>query len=236
MQFELEDLEYQRRAIATVVGVLEGQIRNTFDNSNLFGIQANITDLTPAQIEENKKRIIAENGVSEAEAKLSPETDVCIEMETGTGKTLVYFRTIYELYSDAYLAFLRTIVFLRTLNASEDRLLDLWHLEKKLLQLLHVDSTGSPTWFLDACGQTGHPRRRLLLSHYDLGVEVPSRVLQLGLNFAEGLPELFAGREMGEDALRVLGDYLKFYHAIRCDVAAERPLAMAANRWAQRFK
>jgi adenine-specific DNA-methyltransferase len=51
-------LEYQRHAIAAVVGVLEGQIRNSFDNSNLFGIQANITDLTPAQIEENKKRII----------------------------------------------------------------------------------------------------------------------------------------------------------------------------------
>lgn len=70
MQIPLEDLEYQRRAIAAVVDVLDGQIRNTFDNSNLFGIQANITDLTPAQIEENKKRILAENGVSEAEAKL----------------------------------------------------------------------------------------------------------------------------------------------------------------------
>jgi type III restriction enzyme len=98
MQLLLEDLEYQRRAIAAVVGVLEGQVRNSFDNSNLFGIQANITDLTPAQIEENKKRIIAETGVAEADAKLSTDNDICIEMETGTGKTLVYFRTIYELY------------------------------------------------------------------------------------------------------------------------------------------
>src|SRR5437899_12725451 len=98
MQLPLEDLEYQRRAIDAAVAVLEGQIRNSFDNSNLFGIQANITDLTPAQIEENKKRIIAETGVAEADAKLSPGIDVCIEMETGTGKTLVYFRNIYELY------------------------------------------------------------------------------------------------------------------------------------------
>lgn len=98
MEIQLEDLEYQRRAIAAVVGVLEGQVCNSFDNSNLFGIQANITDLTPAQIEENKKKIISENGVAEADAKLSPENDICIEMETGTGKTLVYFRTIYELY------------------------------------------------------------------------------------------------------------------------------------------
>src|SRR2546430_6800115 len=98
MQLLLEDLEYQRRAIAAVVGVLEGQIRNTFDNSNLFGIQANISDLTPAQIEENKRRILVQNGVPEADAKLSADNDICIEMETGTGKTLVYFRTIYELF------------------------------------------------------------------------------------------------------------------------------------------
>lgn len=89
MQIQLEDLEYQRRAIAAVVGVLDGQIKNTFDNSNLFGIQANITDLTPEQLEENKKRIIAENSIAEEDAKLSPDPDVCIEMETGTGKTLV---------------------------------------------------------------------------------------------------------------------------------------------------
>jgi hypothetical protein len=42
MEIQLEDLEYQRRAIAAVVGVLQGQVRNSFDNSNLFGIQANI--------------------------------------------------------------------------------------------------------------------------------------------------------------------------------------------------
>jgi len=100
MQLTLEDLEYQRRAIATVVGVLAGQTRNTFDNSNLFGIQANITDLTPNQIEENKRQLIVENGVAEEDAKLSPDGDICIEMETGTGKTLVYLRTAYELYKE----------------------------------------------------------------------------------------------------------------------------------------
>ena len=98
MQLPLEDLDYQRRAIAAVVGVFEGQVRNTFDNSNLFGIQANITDLTPSQIDENKKRIAVENGISDVDAKLSPDCDICIEMETGTGKTIVYLRTIFELH------------------------------------------------------------------------------------------------------------------------------------------
>ena len=98
MQTLLEDLGYQRRAIDTAISVFDGQVRNSFDNSNLFGIQANITDLTPERFETNKRRIVAENGILEADARLCPDTDVCIEMETGTGKTLVYLRTIYELY------------------------------------------------------------------------------------------------------------------------------------------
>jgi hypothetical protein len=139
-------------------------------------------------------------------------------------------------YSAATLAFLRTVIFLRTLNISEERLRDLWHLEKKLLQLLHVDSAGSPTWFLDACGLTSHPRRRLLLSNFDLGFALPARAVQLGLNFAEVRAELFAGKEMGEDAIRVLGEVLKLHHAICGDLAAERVIVIAANRWARRFK
>lgn len=55
-------------------------------------------------------------------------------------------------YSGAYLAFLRVIVHLRTLGIAEDKLRELWDIEKKLLQLLHADTTGSPTWFLDSCG------------------------------------------------------------------------------------
>ncbi len=46
MSIQSEDLEYQQEAIDAVVNVLDGQIRNTFDNSNLFGIHANTTSLT----------------------------------------------------------------------------------------------------------------------------------------------------------------------------------------------
>ena len=138
-------------------------------------------------------------------------------------------------YSKAYLAFLRTLVYLRTLSISEETLRDLWRIEKKLLQLLHVDSTGSPTWFLDACGQTSHPTRRLLLTNYDIGIGISAKALQLGLNFSDKLPELFAGKEMGEDALRVLGNYIKLYARIRSDVEAELPLVRAATRWGKRI-
>lgn len=139
-------------------------------------------------------------------------------------------------YSQAYLSFLRMVVLLRTLNVSEESLRDLWHLEKRLLQLLHVDSTGSPTWFLDACGQTGHPKRRLLLTNYDLGVEVPTGTLQLGLNFAAALPELFDGKEMGEDALRVLGDYVKLCSCIQMEAALESPMLRSAIALTKRLK
>ena len=106
-------------------------------------------------------------------------------------------------YPAAYLAFLRAVVFLRMLSVSEETLLKLWHLEKKLLTLLHVDSIGSPTWFLDACGPTTKPRHRLLLTNFNMGFELQSHAVQLGLNFTAVTPELFAGKEMGEDALHV---------------------------------
>lgn len=133
-------------------------------------------------------------------------------------------------YSDAYLSFLKTVVHLRTLGIAEDRLLRLLHLEKKLIQLLHVDSTGSKTWFLDSCGAITGRHRRLLLSNYDMGIAVPAQALQLGLNFADKLPELFAGQEMGEDALRVLNDIIPLQAAIRADIAAELRVASATMR------
>lgn len=138
-------------------------------------------------------------------------------------------------YSGAYLAFLRTVVHLRTLGIAEDRLLRLWHLEKKLLQLLHVDSTGSKTWFLDSCGAITGRDRRLLLTNYDIGIAVPAHAIQLGLNFAETTRELFAGKEMGEDTLRVLNDIIPLQAAIRADVAAELPHLRQTAKWAARL-
>ncbi|MEI7752292.1 MAG: hypothetical protein WCJ71_09420 [Candidatus Omnitrophota bacterium] len=139
-------------------------------------------------------------------------------------------------YPEAYFAFIQTIVFLRMLNVLEESLRDLWRLEKKLLRLLNLDSIGSKTWYLDACGQTVHPDRRLLLSNFDLGVKLPSGTLQLGLNFESKLPEFFAGSEMGESAIRVLGDYLKLYARIQAGAGAEAVLVRSAARWAKRLK
>lgn len=138
-------------------------------------------------------------------------------------------------YQSSYLEFLKAIVHLRTLNVSEEVIRDLWRLERKLLQLLHMDSTGSPTWFLDSCGLTTHMRRRLLLTNHDLGVEIHARMLQPGLNFTTSKPELFAGQEMGEDALRVLGEYIKLHERIRMARTAELPSLRSTLAWVKRL-
>ena len=136
-------------------------------------------------------------------------------------------------YSDAYLIFLRNVIALRTFNIPEETLLDLWHSEKKVLVLVHAESTGSKTWFLDSCGATKHPERRLLLTNYDLGIPIVASEIQTGLNFANSLPELFSGREMGEDALRVFQNCMKIRTKILADVATEAPHLSQALRWAK---
>ncbi len=137
-------------------------------------------------------------------------------------------------YSQSYLHFLRTVIGLRTLHIEEETLRHLWTLEKKLLLLLHADSTGSPTWFLDSCGSCGKRTHRLLLSNFDMGVYLPSGTVQLGLPFSETLNELFTASEMGEDVVRILGDYLKVYDRIKASVKAETPLLYAALNLATR--
>lgn len=133
-------------------------------------------------------------------------------------------------YSKAYVAFFKTLLHLRLLGIGEESLLKLWNLEKKLLQLLHVDAVGSPTWYLDSCGRKNRRRRRLLLTNYDLGVNLNSAKLQLGMDFRPRAVELFKGHEMGEDAINVLERYMEIYRRIAADAVTEsRQLASAAG-------
>ncbi|MEO0016945.1 MAG: hypothetical protein RLZZ522_228, partial [Verrucomicrobiota bacterium] len=97
MSFLLEELPYQKKAIDAVVGVFDGQQRNFIHNPFQGDVQPNILTLNLQDLTANKRAIIAANGLSEGEAHLCNYPDLCIEMETGTGKTLVYLRTIYEL-------------------------------------------------------------------------------------------------------------------------------------------
>lgn len=101
------DLEYQWSAIEAVCDLFRGQelcrteftvLRDTgaqmsFTQSDL-GIGNRLT-LLDDQIQENLKAIQLRNGLRPSEAMASG--DFTVEMETGTGKTYVYLRTIFEL-------------------------------------------------------------------------------------------------------------------------------------------
>ncbi|CAM3788454.1 DEAD/DEAH box helicase family protein [Flavobacterium gelidilacus] len=98
MNLKLENLKYQETAIQSIVRVFEGTEKNTFDNACFEGIRSNVSRLSFDDIQASIKNIIFANGISEETANLSSDNDICIEMETGTGKTLVYIKTIYELF------------------------------------------------------------------------------------------------------------------------------------------
>lgn len=98
MQLTLEDLTYQQEAIDTAVHIFRGQCSTSHDRPQISAVNANICNLNNQQIQENKSEILKTNNLAEDKAFLSDERQVCIEMETGTGKTLVYLRTIHELH------------------------------------------------------------------------------------------------------------------------------------------
>lgn len=96
MELKLEQLEYQQQAIKSVISVFKGQDKNTFDNACIEGIRSNILSLSNDEIIQNLKDVALENGIKEETANIQPTKDICVEMETGTGKTLVYIKTILE--------------------------------------------------------------------------------------------------------------------------------------------
>jgi hypothetical protein len=138
---------------------------------------------------------------------------------------------VLESYSEGYESFLRKILHLRVLGVSEEALREFWAVERKLLEVLHLDPQSSPTWMVDACAVSADPERRLLLSNIDLGFPLPATDLQIGLNFATTSTELFAGKEMGEDALRLISDYRTRLTGIFLSVASESRILRDALKW-----
>ena len=139
-------------------------------------------------------------------------------------------------YSPAYFALLRKLVHLNLLGLSEKSLVELWKTEKHLLQLLHFDATGSPTWYLDECTHVRNPERRLLLTNHDLGPEILNRMLQPRLDFAVAPRALFSHKEVGDDAQRILERYRKLYADLQAQAADEAVQLRNALRWFPRIR
>ncbi len=107
LQFE-PDLDHQQDAIAAVCDLFQGQetCRTEFTVSHdlaarLPGFQegelgvGNRLQLEPKALLDNLRQVQLRNGLFPAESLQS--RDFTVEMETGTGKTYVYLRTIFEL-------------------------------------------------------------------------------------------------------------------------------------------
>lgn len=108
MKIQFSDsLEYQKEAIEAIVNVFEGQniAQDNFTVSmqgsnigffeNELGI-GNRLDITQEEIEENINKVQVDNTLPKTHFKEKP-INVSVEMETGTGKTYVYLRTVFEL-------------------------------------------------------------------------------------------------------------------------------------------
>jgi len=115
MKLHFEDnLDYQKDAIESVVDLFKGQeiSRSEFtvthrgkdDNHHAMGLTenqlgvGNRLQLLDDEIHGNLKDIQLKNGLRPSESLASG--DFTVEMETGTGKTYVYLRTIFELHKN----------------------------------------------------------------------------------------------------------------------------------------
>lgn len=109
LQFDA-NLEYQEQAVSSVVDLFRGQtpkqsnftvsLYDTMEGQGTFftttGI-GNKLELDEEDILDNLKDVQLRNGLKQSTALEHGKYDFDIEMETGTGKTYVYLRTIFEL-------------------------------------------------------------------------------------------------------------------------------------------
>jgi len=139
-------------------------------------------------------------------------------------------------YSAGYLCFLEKAIALRAFAVPMDRIVELLEMEKKALQLLHIDSIGEDEyWYLEACLNDGPSDYRLFLTGVDLGFPIAEGIVQSHLNFRVRESELFRGAEMGEDVRRVLEACLRLQGEILDRVRKEAPVIRDALAWAERY-
>jgi hypothetical protein len=165
------------------------------------------------------------------------------------GKDAVYVRNLQKhlhlhiprkdgAYPQSYALFLEKVISLRAFHVPVEAIRDLFEVEKKLLCLLHVDTlTSSPTWYLDDCTSLDveEPQSdRLLLSGHRLGFAPDTGSVQPTLDFGERHPELFTGKEMGENLGQVLRKYLALRSGIRDRIEREKPILENAMYWVER--
>lgn len=134
-------------------------------------------------------------------------------------------------YPECYMVFLRKVRDLRNLGVSEEKLVQLWDLERKLISILNLDLGGGEISLIEGCAVEADPNYRLLLSNAELGVPLMAQEVQAGLDFQQRPRELFDGRDMGEDSLRLLGEYRLLLQEVRGNMTLERNVLKETLRW-----
>lgn len=108
--FQFDDnLEYQKNAVDSVVELFRG-LPKSLDSIYAERIRRSFTEKDPVRnidivrgnkLFQNLKKVQLKNGLfTDEKAYSKHERDFTVEMETGTGKTYVYLRTILELHKE----------------------------------------------------------------------------------------------------------------------------------------
>lgn len=120
MKIKFKHQQFQIDAVKSVVDTFEGQpneasrftldkgrrqkveyagdlLQNAEGNASEFGFRNNPIKLLDHEVLDNIQTIQRQNGLKLSE-RLDGKYNLTIEMETGTGKTYTYIRTMYELY------------------------------------------------------------------------------------------------------------------------------------------
>jgi len=108
--FQFDDnLEYQKKAVNSVVELFRG-LPKSLDSIYAERIRRSFTEKDPVRnidivkgnkLFQNLKKVQLKNGLfTDEKAYSKHERDFTVEMETGTGKTYVYLRTILELHKE----------------------------------------------------------------------------------------------------------------------------------------
>jgi len=97
MKFKFEsNLKFQLDAISSVTDLFVGAPFIKPEEAIFSEVASNVLKISPEEVFANRDKVIKNNGITNSCKE--EVLDFCVEMETGTGKTYVYVRTILELH------------------------------------------------------------------------------------------------------------------------------------------
>ncbi len=161
------------------------------------------------------------------------------ELAKQVGKSGPYVMTLQKKYGlpackdypASYAVLVKKLIYLSICSVPDKDIKLLLSKEKKLLELLKVDSLhDGELWFESMYAMKSGPTR-LLLSGHDPGHPVDRKVIQTGLDLSEREKELFQSSEMGASALRELQRYSDVLKKIMGRIQQELPIIASALTW-----